>query len=54
MKNIKNEKICANCFRIITENENVADRVNPVEISISNVCCMDWFQQMEEDYHDNN
>lgn len=48
MKNIKNEKICANCFRIITENENVADRVNPVEISISNVCCMNCFQQMEE------
>ncbi len=54
MKNVKNEEFCAICLRTITKNENVADRVNPVEISISNVCCMDWFQQMEEDYHDNN
>ena len=52
MKNIKNEKICAICFRPITEDENVADRVNPVEISISNVCCMDCFYQMEEVHDD--
>lgn len=48
MENIKNEKICANCFRIITKNENVAYRVNLIEEEISNVCCMNCFQQMEE------
>lgn len=52
MKNVKNEKICANCFRIITKNENVAYRVNPVEISISDVCCMDCFNSMEDNHHD--
>mgnify|MGYP000011984963 FL=1 len=54
MKNIKNEKICANCFRPITQDENVAYRVNLIEEEVSNVCCMDCFHAMEEDYHDNN
>lgn len=52
MKNIKNEKICAICYRQIAPSENVAHRVNQIEEEVSNVCCMDCFYQMEEVHDD--
>ncbi|WP_288515203.1 hypothetical protein [uncultured Victivallis sp.] len=51
---MKNEEFCAICLRTITKNENVAYRVNLIEEEVSNVCSMDCFHAMEEDYHDNN
>lgn len=48
MKNIKNEKICAICYRQIVPSENVAHRVNQMEEEVSDACCMDCFDKMEE------
>lgn len=54
MKNIKNEKICAICFRQIAPSENVAHRVDQIEEEVSDACCMDCFCAMEEVLYDNN
>ena len=52
MENVKNEDYWAICFRPIAQNENIACRVNPIENAISDVCCVECFNSMEEDHYD--
>ena len=50
--NDKKKMYCGNCFKPISQNENVAHRANQIENAISDVCCMNCFCKMEDDRHD--
>jgi len=50
---MKNEKKCAICHQAIAKGEKVAYRVNlSNDDKAQDVCCMDCFLTMEEDYNE--